>query len=325
MMILKNRHSMADQKLSAAPDSLWKHVRPIICRLLPLLLAAQVHAQVITPVSAKFASTKGTVMVSTSNGGEKPAQKGDSIRSGTVISCGLESGALLKLLPTLRVVIYPESKVRYDGGGVASGGGGAVNCSILSGKALFHIDPLSQGGNERSDAPRIKVTVVTEEGTIVNSLGKSKQADGAKPGEKPNTAATWTVQHEEGRTVVAVGEGASNVSIGKGTAAANGDIGGQIEVPQGSVIWLFNRGGKIEAELVDTITGKVTNLTGGPSHGGDLVEQSKKQLVTPSSGGTTSTVDTTTPQSTSTPTGSPSNPDLSTPRGTLPVISPDTP
>ncbi|MCB1277996.1 MAG: hypothetical protein KDL09_15530 [Prosthecobacter sp.] len=269
------------------------------------------------------------MLISTSNSGEKQAQKGDTVRAGTVISCGLESGALLRPLPTLCVVIYPESKVRFDGAGVSSGGG-TMNCSIVSGKALFHIDPLDSSFGRSRGGHEINVTIVTEEGVITTSSTSEELAHGGgkqpvEPGSK-QPAATWTVQHEEGRTVVAVGEGTSNVSIGKGTVAVNGDVGGHIEVPKGSVIWLFNRGGgRIDAALVNTLTGRVTNLTGGPSNGNDLVEQSKKQLVTPSSGGTTSTTGPTMPQTTSTPTDPPSNPDLSTPRGELPVVSAETP
>ncbi|MDZ4404514.1 hypothetical protein [Prosthecobacter sp.] len=270
-------------------------------------------------------------MVSTSGGGEKQVQKGDSIRAGTVISCGAIAGALLKPLPTLRVIIYPDTKVRFDGAEILSDGGGNVTCSIIAGKALFHIGQDGESGGEDSSTPKIKVTVHTEEGVIVNDMGGSQQrSNDTNPAEKDakqTGVATWTVQHDEGRTVVAVGEGMSNVSIGKGSSAANGDVGGQIEVPKGSVIWLFNRGGgRIEAELVDTLTGKVTNLTGGPSQGGsDLVEQSKKQLVTPSSSGTSSTLGTPTTQPGTTPTGGPSNPDLSNPQPQLPVVSADTP
>ncbi len=270
-------------------------------------------------------------MISTAGGGEKQAQKGDSIRAGTVISCGTTAGALLKPLPTLRVIIYPDTKVRFDGAELLSGGGGNVTCSIIAGKALFHIDQVSESAGEDSSTPKIKVTVHTEEGVIVNDMGGRQQTNNdTKPADKDakhTGVATWTVQHDEGKTVVAVGEGMSNVSIGKGSSAANGDVGGQIEVPKGSVIWLFNRGGgRIEAELVDTLTGKVTNLTGGPSQGGsDLVEQSKKQLVTPSSSGTSSTLGTPTTQPGTMPTGGPSNPDLSSPQPQLPVVSADTP
>jgi hypothetical protein len=296
--------------------------------MLVLVAAGHVQAQQGTLVSARFASVKGVVMISTTGGGEKQAQKGDSIRAGTVITCGTTSGALLKPLPMLRVIIYPETKIRFDGADTLPGGGGNVTCSILAGKALFHIDQNARG-EEGPSVPSIKVTVVTDEGVIVNKPGTESQQGGGtkKEDTKQITAATWTVQHDEGRTVVAVGEGASNVSIGKGSSAANGDVGGQVEVPKGSVIWLFNRDGKIEAELVDTMTGKVTNLTGGSSQGGsDLVEQSKKQLVTPSSSGTTETFSTPTSQpGTTTPGGSPTNPDLSTPTSPLPVVSADTP
>ena len=176
------------------------------------------------------------------------------------------------------------------------------------------------------------MTVVTEEGVITNNMGgKPENSDPTKPGDKTTTqitAATWTVQHDEGRTVVAVGEGQSQVSIGKGAAAANGEVGGQVKVSQGSVIWLFNRGGKIEAELVDTQTGKVTNLTGGTPSGSSLVDQSRQQLVSPSSSSTASTPGAS-PSSPGAPgilpTNTSSNPDLSTPQKTLPVVSADTP
>jgi len=319
-----------------------------MCGMAVLLLAAppSLQAQQGTSVTARVSAVKGVVMISLSGGGEKPLEKGDTIRSGTVISCGAGSGASLKPLPTLHIILYPDSKVRFDSASINSEGGGGVMCTIIAGKALFHVDdnvPGSPGGGNGGGAgnppPSIKVTVVTDEGTIVNNMGGQPQPTGSTPqGGDAGTpiiiiSATWTVQHDEGRTIVAVGEGLSNVSIGKGSAANNGEVGGQVKVPQGSVIWLFNRGGKIEADLVDTNTGKVTNLTGGSSSGGsNLVEQSKQQIVTPSSGGggsgggtpgsTPGTGPGITPGTPSTPS---SNPDMSTPQKPLPVVSADTP
>ena len=300
-----------------------------LCLLLSLLATGSLGAQQGTTVSARFAAVKGLVMVSSQGGGEKQVHKGDTIRSGTVISSGAAAGASLKPLPSLYVIVYPDTKMRFDSADVHSDGGGNVMCSIMAGKALFHIDQSLQGSTDGKELPPvIKVTVVTDEGVITNNMGgKPEPSDPAKPGDKTSTqitAATWTVQHDEGRTVVAVGEGLSKVSIGKGSAAENGVVGGQIKVPQGSVIWLFNRGGKIEAELVDTQTGKVTNLTGGPSGGTNLVEQSKQLLVTPSSSGTSSTPGTPgTPSNM--PSNTPTNPDFSTKRNDLPVVSADTP
>lgn len=301
-----------------------------LCWLMVFIAVGSLSAQEGTHVSARFAAVKGVVMVSTVGLGEKKVHKGDTVRSGTVITCGAESGASLKPLPTLHVVIYPDTKVRFDGADAHSDGGGNVMCTIIAGKALFHMDPTPQGTSKESQ-PAIKVTVGTDEGVIVNKMGGPPEADdSAQPTDKTTkqiTAATWTVQHDEGRTVVAVGEGLSHVSIGKGAAAGGGEVGGQVKVPQGSVIWLFNRGGKIAAELVDTQTGKVTNLTGGTSTGGsNLVTQSKQMLVTPSSSGTTTTIGgTTTSPSGTLPTNPSSNPDLSTPQNPLPVVSADTP
>ncbi len=326
MMILKNRQFSAIRRRCATSSGTRGRAGWLLPWLLTLLAAGHLHAQQGTAVSARFASVKGVVMVSTSGGGERQVQKGDSIRSGTVIQCGLEAGALLRPMPKLSVVIYPESKVRYEGADVMQGGSGHLECSILAGKALFHIDPPAPDADP-AKAPRIEVTVNTEEGVIVNRTGGQQKTEAGQPAGQTRTA-TWTVQHDEGRTVVAVGEGSSDVSIGKGSAAGNGDFGGQIEVPEGSVIWLFNRGGKVAAELVDTLTGKVTNLTGGLSQGGDLVEQSKKQLVTPSSSGTTTTLSqpTTNPGGgTGTTPTTPTNPDFSNPLPTLPVVSADTP
>lgn len=305
------------------------------CLLLTLITAGPLHAQHGTSVSARFAAVKGVVMASSQGGSEKQMHKGDSIRSGTVISSGAEAGASLKPLPTLHVIIYPDTKIRFDGADINPDGGGNVMCSIVAGKALFHIDQVPEGTtNGRELPPLIKVTVATEEGVILNIMGgKPEPADPSTPGEKTGAqtnSATWTVQHDEGRTVVAVGEGLSRVSIGKGSAAGTGEVGGQVKVPEGSVIWLFNRGGKIEAELVDTQSGKVTNLSGGPSSGNSLVQQSKQILPSPSSSSTTSTSGTTTPgtspgTSGNLPGNPSSNPDLSTPQKPLPVVSADTP
>lgn len=305
-----------------------------------LAVPSPLRAQQGTSVTARFSAVKGVVMISLNGGGEKPVEKGDTIRSGTVISCGADSGASLKPLPTLHIILYPDSKVRFDRADINSDGGGGVMCTIIAGKALFHVDenvPGSPGGGAGSPPPPVKVTVVTDEGTIVNNMGGPPQPAGntAQGGDAGTpviiVTATWTVQHDEGRTIVAVGEGLSNVTIGKGSAATNGEVGGQVKVPQGSVIWLFNRGGKIEAELVDTNTGKVTNLTGGSSSGGsNLVAQSKQQIVTPSSGGgggggTPSTPGTGPGIIPGTPNTPSSNPDMSTPQKPLPVVSADTP
>ena len=322
---------MANDK--SKPVSNLSSKRPCLslCLLMAILAAGPVSAQHGTNVAAKFAAVKGVVMVSTNGSGEKQVHKGDTIRSGTIITCGAEAGASLKPLPTLHVIVYPDTKVRFDGAEINSDGGGNVMYSILAGKALFHIDQAPQGTAPSNEgAPPIKVTVVTDEGVIVNNMGgNAPQEDNTQPTDKTTkkiTSATWTVQHDEGRTVVAVGEGLSKVSIGKGAAAGGGEVGGQVKVPQGSVIWLFNRGGKIEAELVDTQTGKVTNLTGGSSQGGsNLVAQSKQLLATPSSSGTTSTFGPSTSTPSILPTNTSSNPDLSTPQKQLPVVSADTP
>ena len=327
-MILENS-VFIDNETQKSGSLLKRRRQPLfLCVLLALFVAGQLRAQQGTKVSARFAAVKGVVMVAAQDGGEKQVHKGDTIRSGTVISSGAAAGASLKPLPSLYIIVYPDTKMRFDKADVHSDGGGNVMCSIMAGKALFHIDQSLQGSTDGKEAPPvIKVTIVTDEGVITNNMGgKPEPTDPAKPGDKTSTqitAATWTVQHDEGRTVVAVG-GLSKVSIGKGSAAENGVVGGQIKVPQGSVIWLFNRGGKIEAELVDTQTGKVTNLTGGPSGGTNLVEQSKQLLVTPSSGGTSSTPGTPgTPGNM--PSNTPTNPDFSTKRNDLPVVSADTP
>ena len=332
-MILENS-VFIDNETQKSGSLLKRRRQPLfLCVLLALFVAGQLLAQQGTTVSARFAAVKGVVMVAAQDGGEKQVHKGDTIRSGTVISSGAAAGASLKPLPSLYIIVYPDTKMRFDKADVHSDGGGNVMCSIMAGKALFHIDQSAQGNSNGKDLPPvIKVTVVTEEGVITNNMGgKPEHSDTTKPGDKTAaqiTAATWTVQHDEGRTVVAVGEGQSQVSIGKGAAAANGEVGGQVKVPQGSVIWLFNRGGRIEAELVDTQTGKVTNLTGGTPSGSSLVEQSKQQLVSPSSSSTSSTPGTP-PGIPSTPgtlpTNTSSNPDLSTPQKTLPVVSADTP
>jgi len=335
MMILNNRVFMANVTPMSGLNLNRRCQCLSWCLLLTLISAGSLQAQNGTTVAARFAAVKGVVMVSTQGGGEKQVHKGDTIRSGTVISSGADAGASLKPMPTLHVVIYPDTKVRFDGADINAEGGGNVMCSIVAGKALFHIDPVPEANtNGREHPPMIKVTIVTEEGVIINIMGGPPEpTDPSKPGEKTgtqNNSATWTVQHDEGRTVVAVGEGLSQVSIGKGSAAAGGEVGGQVKVPQGSVIWLFNRDGKIEAELVDTQTGKVTNLTGGPSSGNSLVEQSKQQLPSPSSSSTTATPGTTpgtpgTPGAPGTPSTPSSNPDLSTPQTPLPVVSADTP
>jgi hypothetical protein len=333
-MILRNRVFMANERVKSGSHLKYSPHRIFWCGLLLLLQAGSLRAQQGTSVSARFAAVQGIVMVTTQDGGEKQVIKGDTIRSGTVISSGITGGSSLKPLPTLSVVVYPETKLRFDNSSVSANGGGEMMCSLIAGKVLFHVDLTPPGNSNANDAPsNIKVTVVTDEGIIMNNTGgRPKPMETIQQGDTATSeskSATWTVQHDEGRTVVAVSEGLSEVSIGKGSAAANGSVGGQVKVPQGSVIWLSNRDGKIEAQLVDTQSGKVTNLTGGTSGGSSLVEQSRQQLVSPSSSSTTSTSGAPpgtpgTPASVL-PTNTSSNPDLSMPQKKLPVVSADTP
>lgn len=284
---------------------------------LGLLAFASLNAQDGVSVSARATAIKGVVMASLPGGGERQLSHGDSIRGGTVVASRAEAGALFRPSSNSALVVYPSSKVRFDGASVSPGQEN-VTCTILEGKAWFSVGGTSPAGEgaaagEATPAANVKITVVTEQGTI----------DG--------TAGNWTVQHEEGRTMVAVGEGKSMVSIGGATGAASGGVTGQVEVPKGSVIWLYTReGGAIEAELVNTETGTVMKVGPGGTLGSptqadpQLLADSKGGLSTPSSQGGSQQLPTT-PGSQPTNTNPGQNPDFSSPTPNVPVVSSETP
>lgn len=278
-----------------------------------LLAATSLNAQDGVSVSARATAIKGVVMASTPGGGEHQLNRGDSIRGGTVVQSRAEAGALFRPSSNSALVVYPSSKVRFDGADVSPGHEN-VTCTILEGKAWFSVgagDTAAEGAAEPSS--NVKITVVTEQGTIEGKAGN------------------WTVQHQEGRTMVAVGEGTSLVSIGGAGGAATGGVTGQVEVPKGSVIWLYTReGGEIEAEVVNTESGTVSKVGPGGTLGAPtkadptLLADSKGGLTTPSSQGGSQQLPTT-------PGGQPNNttptqtPDFSTPTPNVPVVSSETP
>lgn len=277
------------------------------------------NAQEGVAVSARVTAIKGVVVASTDGSGERQLNRGDTIRGGTVVQARAEGGALFRPSPNSGLVVYPSSKVRFDSATVSPGNEN-VTCTILEGKAWFSVGHTTSAGQEGADgsgtAPAktsatVKITVVTEQGVVQGSSGN------------------WTVQHGDGRTMVAVGEGTSLVSIGGAAGAATGGVNGQVEVPKGSVIWLYSRNGGVEAELVNTQTGMVSKIGAGgtlgtPTKAGEqLLADSKGGLSTPSSEGGTGGLPT--PPSTQPSTTTTQNPDFSTPTTPLPVVSSETP
>lgn len=286
--------------------------------VLGLLASTSLNAQDSVSVSARATAIKGVVMASTPGGGERQLSTGDSIRSGTVVESRAEAGALFRPSSNSALVIYPSSKVRFDGATVSPGNEN-VTCTILEGKAWFSVGQTTNAGEGGASgdgaSPKVKISVVTEQGTI----------DG--------TAGNWTVQHDGNRTMVAVGEGSSKVTIGGASGAASGGVTGQVEVPKGSVIWLYTReGGAIEAEVVNTQNGTVMKVGPGGTLGSPtkadptLLADSKGGLSTPSSQGGNGQVPTT-PGGGGQPTNTTptQNPDFSKPTPIVPVVSSETP
>lgn len=314
-MIIKNTQAVVNQlhfRLPVVRLDLVGRRRLLSALLLiaGVLVSADAHA---AAVAARVAAVKGVVMLSlTGDGGEKRLSQGDVVRAGAVISCGAEGGVLLRPAPKVSVVVYMSSKVRYDGADINTDGRGIVRYTVLGGRALFLIEPDA----EAPDRPgKVKVSVTTEEGAIEGSKG------------------SWTVLHDDGRTAVAVGQGSTDVSIGGGVAAGGGGVGSQVNVPEGSVIWLLRRkDGAIDAKLVNTATGAMTVIKadGGRDEDQkapkDLLDQSRQVLdlssdsTAPGQNGTSGTGGGGT-----TPTQPSTNPDLSSPRPLLPVVSSDTP
>lgn len=288
----------------SSPTLLQNRLRQLAASALLILLVTgfsqQAHA---LAVSARVAAIKGHATVSTPRG-EVPLTQGATVRAGSVISCSANSGVLLRPSPRVSVVIYMSSKVRFDGADLTPGGGGDVRYSILVGRALFTIEPAAEGGS-------VHVAVSTEVGTVEGTRG------------------SWTVNCEQDRTSVAVGEGSTDVSIGGGATTAGG-TGGQVQVPEGSVIWL-TRGaeGRVEAKIVNTITGTYVvvgsngQTTPPQKAPPDLLDQSTKILDT--SGDSKSPTGSGSSGGGSNTPSQPNNPDLSTPKPDRPVVSPANP
>ena len=304
-MFLRKGEALCFRAMNLSSPSLLKNrLRQLAASALLLLLVTGVSQQAhALAISARVAAVKGHATISTP-GGEVPLTQGASVRAGSVISCSANSGVLLRPAPRVSVVIFMSSKVRFDGSEMSPGTAGDVRYSVLVGRAMFTIDPSTEGGG-------VHVAVSTEVGTIEGTRG------------------SWTVNCEQDRTSVAVGEGSTDVTLGGGATAANG-VGGQVQVPEGSVIWL-TRGaeGRVEAKLVNTITGTVVvigangQITPPQKAPPDLLDQSTKILDTsgdstnPSGGGLSG-------GGSNTP-SEPKNPDLSTPKPDRPVVSPANP
>lgn len=315
MMILNIREFMMNRTTKAFLTT----PRPMVAGLLAgsLLAMGSLSAQEGVAVTARVTAIKGVVMASASNG-EKQLSRGDTVRGGTILESRADAGVLLRPSPSSGLVVYPSSKVRFDSASV-SPGNEHVTCTVLEGKAWFSVGQSTLAGQDGGNAGKpaapssnVKISVVTDQGVIEGKAGN------------------WTVQHDENRTMVAVGDGKSIVTIGGAAGAATGGVNGQVEVPKGSVIWLYTRDGTIEAELVNTETGTVSKVGAGgtlspPTKAGDqLLADSKGGLTTPSSEGGTNNPLPTTP-STQPTTTTTQNPDFSTPTSSLPVVSAETP
>ena len=295
------------QVLTFYPSPLTSPPRLLIAVLISLFVACLTSQARAVAVTARVAAIKGSATVSTPGGRETPLAQGDTVRAGSVISCSSGSGVLLRPAPRVSVVVFMSSKVRFDGTDMNPGGSANVRYSILVGRAMFTIEPSS----DRSGG--VNVSVSTDVGSVEGSRG------------------SWTVNCEADRTSVAVGEGSTDVSIGGGATTANG-TGGQIQVPEGSVIWL-TRGaeGRVEAKVVNRLTGTYTVIGSDGKQSppqkapADLLDQSTNVLnnsgdsTSPTNGGGTGTGGGgTTPNQ-------PNNPDVSTPKPDRPVVSPATP
>lgn len=262
------------------------------------------------PVAARVASVKGKAIASSVDLSSEALRAGMIIRSGTVITTGAESGVLIRPAPKVSLVVYMSTKVRFDGANIDARGQGSVQCSVLGGQIRVIIDTDSQ---QLATGPgKVKISIATQEGAIVGSKG------------------TWTVQQEDGRTMVAVSEGAADVSIGGGAAAGSGSVGSQVEVPEGSVMWLQRRDdGLVEAKIVNTETGAMVVIL--PDGTRDTSQKAPADLLSDArsildGSGDSTTVNPSVPSTdgNGTPT-TPNNPDFSTPKPEKPVVSQDTP
>lgn len=270
--------------------------------LISLFLACLASQARAVAVSASVAAVKGKATVTTPDGRETPLAQGDNVRAGSVISCGDGSGLLLRPAPGVSVVLMMGSQVRFDGTDMTPGGGADVRYSIVAGRATFTIE------TNTGSAGGVRVSVSTNVGNIEATSG------------------SWTVNCEEGRTSVAVGEGTTDVSIG-GSSAANGTT--QIELPEGSVLWLSRSAeGGVEAKVVNTINGTYTVI--GSDGKQSQPQKAPADLLQQSTNILDNSGDSTAPATAASNTGgtappAPSNPDASTPKPDRPVVSAATP
>ena len=300
MVNLREHREISGRHILVLP--LFRFLAPL-CACLAFLFSSQVA--IADAVAARVASVKGAVTGSSESGNSVPLQRGSSVRSGTVISTAAESGALLRPAPKVNLVCYMTTKVRFDGTRLDSQGSGNVNCFLLSGRILLSFDSDSE---TREGRGKVEVSITTKEGVTLGRNG------------------TWVVQQDDGRTVVAVSQGKVAVSIDNGAASA-GVGGGQVEVTGGSVVWLQRReDGLVDRLVIDVDRGTVIRI--GPDGTRDPSEKASPEMLKESrvllslSGDSMSTLSATSGSSLSTRA---TNPDLSSPKSELPIVSADTP
>lgn len=256
-------------------------------------------------VTARVASVKGTVTRSSGNAGFEPLQRGASMRAGTVISTAVDSAMLLRPAPKVNLVSYMTTKIRFDGTTLDDQGGGSVKCFLLSGRVLLSIDPEAKTAEGTS---KVDVSIATEEGEVLGKNG------------------TWVVQHDDGRTLVAVSLGKVDVTIDHGSSS-DGGVSGRVEVTEGSVIWLERRAeGDVEAIVVNVRSGTMVRLNGDGTQG--PVQKAPPEVLVMSQNLLSLSGDSTamaTPTTGSMGRTSTINPDFSSPQPVLPIVSADTP
>ena len=251
------------------------------------------------PIAARVAAVKGDVRGSNN----EPLQAGSSLRAGTGISSGADSGVLIRPKAGVDVLASMDTKISFNGAELDSKGSGTAGFTVLSGSVLVRID---EDSGDTQAAGKVNVSITTKLGVISTTNG------------------TFSVREDKTGTIIAVSAGTPVIRI------SGGADGGQVEIPKGSVLWLEKKeDGTVETKIVNSATGTMVVIK--PDGTLDTSQKAPAALLAEASGYLQSNDAPTTTDLITSASGSngltmpTTNPDLSSPKVVLPVVSSDTP
>ena len=116
------------------------------------------------PIAARVAAVKGDVRGSNN----EPLQAGFSLRAGTGISTGADSGVLIRPKAGVDVLASMDTKISFNGAELDSKGSGTAGFTVLSGSVLVRID---EDSGDTQAAGKVNVSITTKLGVISTTNG----------------------------------------------------------------------------------------------------------------------------------------------------------